>query len=1205
MTNPDGQVAILPQSYSFRAVPIINKVDPVFAPLNKTENIIIRGKNFLGAPGSVTVTLDPGGLNISCSPITLVKEKEIHCVAQSSSLEKNVKVKVVNSDGQTGTSGLEVFQFKTPPTFLRFERPELAESGLSIISSQGPLGGGFVVEIFGSNFQPGIIVKIGGKPCFFTNYLTPTKITCVFPANIAGFVDLYLENPDKVNNTIVNAFEYNLSPFLDSISPIAGKIIGGSTLVLGGRNFKSGSKVLVGGLDCSNLVFINSTEVRCTLPVLNNDGLVDVTYINPDGQKASLSNSYTYQSAPIINSVIPPYGKIAGGDIVNLFGDFLDPVGGSNILVGGFPCIVQSKIKTLLRCEIPVSNISAGQVDVQITNTVDGQVSAIHSLTKFEYRQPPSITNLKLTSVTKGNLLDSLTLGTLFGGKQIGGETLEIHGNNFHDDTPLILLGNSPCSGVQRVSSSKLTCAVPPGVGFGPVTVMVTNLDGQASNSNFKYYYLPPPTIDSLKDGLGDILAVMKGRLTGFFSKPWIEISGKNFISADGVLKFGLAECNNQIVLSGGISCSGMDPYSDLTFDGGDKDIVWTNYDGQSVTIPNRFTFLKRPKILSISPTEWRSDQATSVILNGKDFFPTDNIYFGNSNVTGNCTFNSENVFTCSIAANSPAFYQVRLLRSGVPSHCPSGEYCSISPTDFRFIGKPSVTSISPVRGFADVASNPVLKIFGNNFVDPVAGFMGGDAMLGCIRVSDSEINNCIPPSKAKGNYDISVTNKTGSIIAQTSTNNQSYEYRPPPNPTSLNKLVFATHMEETLVINGSDFQTDIGSPTVTVAGVDCNVTYRTTNQIQCQLPLMNQGVKVIQVTNPDGQKALASDQISAIAGQLKATFDSDFGATNENKSRSIKLENTGEVPVTLTLTKGVVDSVANVPTRETARDEGFTIVTNNPCSSTLSPGDSCNFTVKFWGADQSALDSQFQDLHFGSKSGEFTFSGKSGESIDINVTGTRVENLVEFTLKTPADAGFTFAEIIKDWDGSTTNCSSENTHIRKLVYKNSGNYRGKIKLSEQGDTKSFFTPEAVSGKANCLTTNIQPDGECSMNIRFTTKQYSKPLHCTKWCRCVNRSGCFGSSWTISCSSGCPDNICWEKKTCSSPGGACSSRPSPDASTCDNKAEDPSGTTAYNCTIKSEAGGVKNHSAEYTILPTDGVKDYDSDSFNLNGTVDD
>jgi hypothetical protein len=85
----------------------------------------------------------------------------------------------------------------------------------------------------------------------------------------------------------------NNALFIKAVGPDRGASTGGFELNLVGDSFQPGAQVLVGNAACADVRLVTSEELSCTAPA-GAAGVADVTVINPDGQRATLSGGLTY-----------------------------------------------------------------------------------------------------------------------------------------------------------------------------------------------------------------------------------------------------------------------------------------------------------------------------------------------------------------------------------------------------------------------------------------------------------------------------------------------------------------------------------------------------------------------------------------------------------------------------------------------------------------------------------------------------------------------------------------------------------------------------------------------------------------------------------------------------------------------------------------------------------------------------------------------
>jgi hypothetical protein len=115
---------------------------------------------------------------------------------------------------------------------------------------------------------------------------TPTtqarvRVSCV--GNV--FFDI-----SNVNFTIVSA---GPPPVLATIDPIAGTLLGGTSVILTGTDFVSGATVSFGGTPAASVSFGSSATLTAVTPA-HALGLVAVTVTNPDTQSSTLAGAFTF-----------------------------------------------------------------------------------------------------------------------------------------------------------------------------------------------------------------------------------------------------------------------------------------------------------------------------------------------------------------------------------------------------------------------------------------------------------------------------------------------------------------------------------------------------------------------------------------------------------------------------------------------------------------------------------------------------------------------------------------------------------------------------------------------------------------------------------------------------------------------------------------------------------------------------------------------
>jgi hypothetical protein len=177
-------------------------------------------------------------------------------------------------------------------------------------------------------------------------------------------------------------------PLLDSVTPATGPQAGGTTITLRGNLLDSATRVLVGGVDCANVVRQGSRQCQASTPA-GSAGVVDVSVITLGGQSTK-AGAFTYaSSAPtvsaVVNAISTSVGDIAGGFPVTITGT--DFTGATGVTFGGTAATSVVVVgPTTITCVAPAR--AAGLVTVAVTTP--GGTGSLASA--FEYWSPAQLT---------------------------------------------------------------------------------------------------------------------------------------------------------------------------------------------------------------------------------------------------------------------------------------------------------------------------------------------------------------------------------------------------------------------------------------------------------------------------------------------------------------------------------------------------------------------------------------------------------------------------------------------------------------------------------------------------------------------------------------------------------------------------------------------------------------------------------------------
>ncbi|HET7710489.1 MAG TPA: IPT/TIG domain-containing protein, partial [Thermoanaerobaculia bacterium] len=167
------------------APPTITSLAPASGPVGGGTNVVITGTNFQN-----NATVRFGNANAISASVT--SSTSITAVAPAQEAGK-VNVTVTNPDGTSATFDGYTYQ-STAPT-------------ISAISPDaGPIAGGTVVTISGSNFQNGVTVRFGSTPAASVTFVSSSQLTVITPPLSAGPVTVTVTNPN--GETVTTSYLY-------------------------------------------------------------------------------------------------------------------------------------------------------------------------------------------------------------------------------------------------------------------------------------------------------------------------------------------------------------------------------------------------------------------------------------------------------------------------------------------------------------------------------------------------------------------------------------------------------------------------------------------------------------------------------------------------------------------------------------------------------------------------------------------------------------------------------------------------------------------------------------------------------------------------------------------------------------------------------------------------------------------------------------
>ncbi len=550
-----------------------------------------------------------------------------------------------------------------------------------------------------------------------------------------------------------------------------------------------------------------------------------------DGQGEVLSTSDAADLRVVdpltLATVMPASGPLRGGTRVTLTGTGFQP--SVSVTFDGMPgTALAYASKTLLTVTTPAH--AAGPVDVTVSDT-DGR-----STTKtagFTYLEAPTVTGVAPAT-----------------GPAAGGTIVTITGTHFAP-TATVRFGVDLASVTGRTADTGIT-VLTPAHSAGRVDVTVSNPDGQVSRAAEAFTFVASPSVTSVTPDSGSPVGGTVVRVQGNDFQPGAAVTFDG-ISAPVTDRQG----TTGITVTTPVHAPGS------------VDVTVINPDGQTATAPSVFTYRAGPTISAVTPDSGPASGSTRVTITGANFDPEAAVTFGDQPLIVN--ERSDSSLTVTTLKHAPGPVDVIVSNS-------DGQI-SRAVKAFTFVNAPIITSVSPAGGV--LTGDTVVTIQGKDFQPGASVTFGGNAALVTDRQGTTGIT-VTTPSHSPGAVDVTVTNPDG----QTATLKSAFTYRAGPTINAVTPDSGPSSGYTKVSITGANFDPQA---VVTFDDQEVPISGRTATLLTVTSPAHPAGPVDVIVTNPDGQRAIASDAFTY-------TLDTEAG-TNESatpwfvaKPRLIKL---------------------------------------------------------------------------------------------------------------------------------------------------------------------------------------------------------------------------------------------------------------------------------------------------------------------------
>jgi hypothetical protein len=288
VTAPGGTISVA-GAYTYMDAPTITGLSPTSGPIAGGTTVSITGTNFTG-----TTSITFGGT--AATSMMVVSATEVSCIVPPLT-GGVVDVALVTPGGIAVIA--DAFTYMPAPTL----------TDLSPL--RGPLAGGTLVTLRGTNLSGTTAVTFDGWPATSMSVISATIVTCVTPSHGSGMVDVVISTPGG-QALLAGAFKYLPAPKLTGITPSTGLTTGGAVVTLTGTDLID-ADVTIGGVPAVVMTGGDGTSLTFTLPA-HAAGTVDVV-VSTVGGTDTLAGGITYQVAASDGggTIVAPAGGSGGG----------------------------------------------------------------------------------------------------------------------------------------------------------------------------------------------------------------------------------------------------------------------------------------------------------------------------------------------------------------------------------------------------------------------------------------------------------------------------------------------------------------------------------------------------------------------------------------------------------------------------------------------------------------------------------------------------------------------------------------------------------------------------------------------------------------------------------------------------------------------------------------------------------------------------
>ncbi|WP_460573979.1 IPT/TIG domain-containing protein [Humibacter soli] len=594
----DCGTASLPNAFTYVApdAPAITSLSPDHGPQTGGTVVTITGTSFTGA---TDVTFDgvPGTNFTVDSDTQITVTTPVHDPGAAQ----------VTIDSPQGPTAPGTFTFD-PVTQIDGVNP-----------GSGPEAGGTSVTISGQCFTGATQVLFGTTPATSFTVTSDTEIVAVAPAG-TGTVDVSVIGAGTCGTgTSPDAYQYVPAPVIQSLTPVQGPTVGGTSVVITGTGFAGATGVTFGATAATSFTVDSDTQITAVTPA-HAAGAVDVTVSGPGG--TSGTGTFTFVPPASIASISPSSGPETGGTSVTITGSgFTNATGVTFDGTAGGSFVVNGD--TSITVNTPPH--APGAVDVVV-------------LSPFGDSTPGTFTYTPVTTITGVSPSE---------GPEDGGTQVTITGQCLTGATG-VEFGGVAATSFTVVSDTEIIAVTPAGTGTVDVVVIGSRECGTGTDpGGFTYQPSTTPIIFGLTpirgpETGGTVVTITGANFTGATGATFDGLQGTSFhVDSDTQITVTspphVPQTVDVIVQGPNVQASPSAQVTDdapMVFAAAAAITSVADVSTFAASNAGEFTYFAVSDVTSVDPSSGPTTGGTTVTISGRCFTGTTQVLFGTTAAT-------------------------------------------------------------------------------------------------------------------------------------------------------------------------------------------------------------------------------------------------------------------------------------------------------------------------------------------------------------------------------------------------------------------------------------------------------------------------------------------------------------------------------------------------------------------------------------------